>query len=158
MTNAHWPVFLALLMLSGCSHGGDAHPLVPVEERLLKIALAYTNATNHLGHAPRGLAEIRPYFDGGVADDVARSPNDGEEFVVLWGVDYNTLPPRRDDPYTVAAYEKRGVAGKRYVLRIPTQVLLMTDEAARPGRVSSRLSTATVVSPVPVLGRKRLRS
>ncbi len=130
MMNARWTLIVVALTLSGCSHvgGGDERPLMPVEDHLLKIGLAYANATRHLGCAPKGLAEIRPYFDGGAADQIARSPNDGEEFVVLWGVDYNKLPPRRDDPYTVAAYEKHGAEGKRYVLRIPTQVLLMTDE------------------------------
>ena len=78
--------------------------------------------------APNGLTEIRPYLDAGGADDVARSPNDGEEFVILWGVEYNKLVPRREDPFTVAAYEKHGANGKRYVLRVPTQVMLMTDE------------------------------
>ena len=89
--------------------------------------MAYINATNHLGHAPKGLAEIQKYFDGGYTDEVVRSPNDGEEFVILWGIDYNKLPPRRDDPFTVAAYEKHSTGGKDYVLRIPTQVVLMTD-------------------------------
>ena len=64
-----------------------------VEDRLVKTSQAYTNATIHLGRAPKGPAELRPYFDGGAADDATRSPNDGEEFVILWGVDYDTLPP-----------------------------------------------------------------
>ena len=107
MMKTRWSLLLALFTLSGCSHGGSEHTLTPAEDRLVKIGQAYINATNHLKHAPKSLAEIQPYFDGGVADDITRSPNDGEEFVVLWGVDYNKLPPRRDDPFTVAAYEKR---------------------------------------------------
>jgi hypothetical protein len=128
MTNTRWTLVLALLTVSGCLHGGGEHTLTLAEDRLVKIAMAYTNATNHLRHAPKGLAEIRPYFEGGAADEIIRSPDDGEEFVILWGVDYNKLPPRREDPFTVAAYEKRGTGGKRYVLRIPTQVVLMTDK------------------------------
>lgn len=127
VTSTRWTLALAFLTLPGCSHGGDEHTLAPTEDHLVKIAWAYTNAANHLGRAPKGLAEIRPYFDG-AADDITRSPHDGEEFVILWGVEYNKLPPRHDDPFTVAAYEKRGAEGKRYVLRIPTQVVLMTDE------------------------------
>ena len=127
MTNARWTLALALLAFSGCSHGGDERPLAPAEDRLVKIAYAYNNATMQLKRAPKELAEIRPYFEG-AADEITRSPNDGEEFVILWGVEYNKLPPGREDPFTVAAYEKRGVGGKRYVLRIPTQVLLMSDE------------------------------
>ena len=123
-----WTLVFASLTLSGCLHSGGEHALTPAEDRLVTIAHAYINAANHLGRAPKDVAEIRPYFDDGGADDVTRSPNDGEEFVILWGVDYNKLPPRREDPFTVAAYEKRGAGGKRYVLRIPTQVVLMTDE------------------------------
>ena len=64
-------------------------------------------------------------------DDLAElqtSPRDGEPFVILWGVDYNRLPPHGIDPFTVAAYEKTGVAGQRYVLRFPRQVVLWSDE------------------------------
>jgi hypothetical protein len=117
---------LASLMLSGCLRGGG-HELTPTEDRLVKIAVAYNNATTHLDRPPRDFAEIKPYLGSGSTEDVMRSPNDGEEFVVLWGIDYDSLPPRRDDPFTVAAYEKRGEGGKRYVLRIPTQVKRMSD-------------------------------
>ena len=65
---------------------------------------------------PRGPAEIKPYLDAGDAEDITRSPNDGEEFVILRGVDYNKLRPGKD-PYTVAAYEKRG--SRRQALRAP---------------------------------------
>ena len=110
MTSRRWTLVLALLALSGCSHGGDGRELTPVEDRLVKIAHAYSNATMQLKRAPKELAEIRPYFDG-AADEITRSPNDGEEFVILWGVEYNKLPVRREDPFTVAAYEKRGGRG-----------------------------------------------
>jgi len=127
MTSPRWTLVLALLTLAGCSRGGGERPLTPVEDRLVKIAKAYANANIQLKRAPKDIAEIRPYFDA-AGDDVTRSPNDGEEFVILWGVEYGKLPPKREDPYTVAAYEKRGAGGKRYVLRIPTQIVLMTDE------------------------------
>jgi hypothetical protein len=127
MMKTRWTLVLASLALSGCSHGGGEGPtLATAEGRLLKIAAAYSNATRHLNRAPKGLAEIQPYLEAG-GDDVTRSPNDGEEFVILWGVEYNKLRPQREDPFTVAAYEKRGTGGKRFVLRIPTQVVQMTD-------------------------------
>lgn len=56
-----------------------------------------------------------------------RSANDGEPFVILWGVDCNKLSSERKDPFTVAAYEKRGANGTRYVLRFPLSVVAMTD-------------------------------
>jgi len=127
MTNVQWILGLSLLAISGCSRGSSEQTLTPVEDRLVKIASAYNHATIQLQRAPKEMSEIRPYLttDG---DDVTRSPIDGEEFVILWGVEYNKLPPKREDPFTVAAYEKRGAGGKRYVLRVPTQVLPMTDE------------------------------
>ena len=54
------------------------------------------------------------------------SPRNGEPFVIIWGVDYDALPVG-PDPFTVAAYEKKGVDGKRYVLRFPPRVELMSD-------------------------------
>jgi len=127
MINVRWGLPLIALTLAGCFGRGGNHALSPAEDRLKKIGMAYINATNHLGRPPEEFSEIRPYFDGGVDEDVIRSPNDGEEFVVLWGIDYNKIPPMRKDPFVVAAYEKRGSGGKRYVLRIPTRVALMSD-------------------------------
>jgi hypothetical protein len=51
--------------------------------------------------------------------DVLRSANDGEEFVIHWGVDVremNLAGPRSQLP--VLAYEKRGKDGKRLILQI----------------------------------------
>ena len=126
MVRMLWGLVLTALTLPGC-HGGSEHALGTAKDRLVKIGRAYLDATDHLGRPPQGFSEIRPYFYGEVDEAVTRSPNDGEEFVVLWGVDYNTLPLTRENPFTVAAYEKHGDGGKRYVLRIPTQVLLMSD-------------------------------
>jgi Protein of unknown function (DUF1559)/Prokaryotic N-terminal methylation motif len=60
--------------------------------------------------------------------DVLRSPNDREPFVVHWHVDYVHLPPN-DDPFTVAAYEKKGVEGHRYVLFFPLKIERLSEEA-----------------------------
>jgi hypothetical protein len=100
----------------------------PIEERLLKIGNAYRNAVRRLGHAPKDFQELKPSLEGDATEDLLRSPNDGETLVVIWGVDYDRLPPRPDNPYVVAAYEKKGLGGKRYVLRFPLGVKAMTDE------------------------------
>jgi hypothetical protein len=117
---------LAILGLMGCSRNAD-RPYAAAEERLLKIGNAYLNAANNLGHAPTDFADIKPYLDGDVTEEYLRSPGDGEPFVIMWGIDYHTLPPGSGDPFTVGAYEKKGVKGKRYVLRFPRSVVLMTD-------------------------------
>jgi hypothetical protein len=113
--------------LLGCSGNGD-RPRNPTEERLLEIGGAYVNAATRLGRAPRNFDDLKPNLENGATADFLRSPNDGEPFVVLWGVDFRKLPPGKDDPFTVAAYEKNGVDGKRYVLRFPPSVAHLTDE------------------------------
>jgi hypothetical protein len=129
-----WKGFALLVtmpILAGCSSPRGDPPLTPTEERLYKIGKAYIQATTRLKRAPRNFAEIKANLAGEVSDDWMRSANDGEPFVVLWGVDYNRLPPGRDDPFTVGAYEKNGVGGQRYVLHFPIGVVLLTDEAFR---------------------------
>ncbi len=65
--------------------------------------------------------------DSNLPADVLRSPIDGEPFVVHWYVDYLHLPPN-DDPFTVAAYEKNGVHGRRYVLFFPWRIERLSEE------------------------------
>lgn len=119
---------LGVLALIGCKNAD--RPLAPAEDRLLKIGNAYVNAVNKNKTVPKSVADIKAFLEGSL-DDVLISPGDGEKFVILWGIDYNQLPPGKDDPFTVAAYEKNGVDGKRYVLRFPRSVVLMTDEEFR---------------------------
>ena len=59
--------------------------------------------------------------------DILKSPNDGEEYVIVWGVNFRELGIKRGNVDVVIAYEKRGREGKRYVLKPPTQVIEMTD-------------------------------
>jgi hypothetical protein len=127
-----WCAVLAgLLGLAGCSGTSADRPLAPTEERLSRLGKAYLHACHRLGRAPRNAAELKPDLEGDVPGDFFRSPNDGEEFVILWGVDFTQLLPGRDDPFTVGAYEKQGVNGKRYVLRFPVGVVQMTEEELR---------------------------
>jgi hypothetical protein len=119
---------LGLLVMAGCSRGGGGATPNQTEDRLLKIGNAYRNATTRLGHAPKDFQELRPSLEGNPTDDFLLSPNDGEKLVVIWGVEYDRIPPQREDPYVVAAYEQKGVGGKRYVLRFPLGVKAITDE------------------------------
>ncbi len=97
------------------------------EDRLLKIGNAYRNAVSRLGRAPKDFQELKPSLEGNATEDFLRSPNDGEPLVVIWGVDFDKLPMRPGSP-VVAVYEKKGVGGKRYVLRSPLSTCVMTDE------------------------------
>jgi hypothetical protein len=124
-------VLLGLLGFIGCSNKGADRQLDATEERLLKVGQAYIKANYRLQRAPKNADEIKANWEGEFSDDVLRSPNDGEPFVILWGVDFATLPPGPKDPFTVGGYEKTGTGGKRYVLRFPIQVVPMTDDELR---------------------------
>jgi hypothetical protein len=123
-------VLTSTLGLIGCSRNAD-RTLNAGEERLLTISNAYLRAADKLGRAPKGFEEIKPYLDGKDSEEILVSPNDGENFVIIWGVDYHRLPPPKENPFTVGGYEKTGKGGKRYVLRYPRSVVLMTDEELR---------------------------
>jgi hypothetical protein len=120
-----WTLGLILVGMIGCSQKVD-RPYAPAEDRLLKLGSAYVNATNRLGRPPRNFDDLKASLEADATEDILRSPGDGEPYVIHWGVDYNALPPRATDVFTVMAYEKLGTNGKRYVLRFPRSVELMT--------------------------------
>jgi hypothetical protein len=56
-------------------------------------------------------------------DKYVRSTRDGEEFVVVWGVQMDQLPLD-----TVVAYERKGVDGKRMVVNLNGEVREVSAE------------------------------
>lgn len=110
----------------GCSGKPADRKLSETEDRLYTFGKAYIQASAVLKRGPKEFSEIKSYLPANAPSDLLRSPNDGEEFVILWGVDFNKLPVG-SDPYYIGAYEKNGKNGKRYVLRFPIGVLSMTD-------------------------------
>jgi hypothetical protein len=110
----------------GSKSGGN---LNPTEERLSRIGRAYVTSTYRIGHAPASFQDIKQDLGPDVSEDLLVSPRDGENFVILWGIDYNKIrPPSRDNPFVVGGYEKNGANGTRYVLCFPMGVTSMTDE------------------------------
>jgi hypothetical protein len=120
-----------LLSFFGCSGCKENRQQKPAEARLLAIGEAYLTATRQLGRPPADFEDIKPYLGKENADELMRSPNDGEPFVILWGVDFNQVAVPANDPAAVAAYEQKGVNGKRCVLRLPRNTMLVTDEQLR---------------------------
>jgi hypothetical protein len=123
--------FMAVMLtgMSGCSGcWGDSKPhIVPLsasEERLRDITLAYMEANEKLGRGPKNADELKPHLTRfGNPDELLVSPNDGEPYVIVWGVDTSRGGPTDyQGMWQILAYEKKGAQGKRAV----------TDTRGRP--------------------------
>lgn len=122
------------LAMCGC---GPSGPIVDKVDktrlRLQQISGAYLAATMKANRVPTKPDDLLPFLGDASASEEAkretfRSDHDGEEFVIVWGVDLrntgtNDLP--RD---VIFAYEKKGKGGKRYVLKTPTEVFTIPDD------------------------------
>ena len=127
-------VVCVLASLAGVGCGGSPTDVpakqAPVSYQNLKIIQkAYLAATQELGHPPQNAGEIMPYLRTKNEGDKAallRSPDDGEEYKILWGV--NPVERREaDGKFPIIAYEQRGKDGTRYVVDA-MHVHRMTDE------------------------------
>jgi hypothetical protein len=131
LRSAGW--MLLCLVLAGC--GSPAKPVVaPVDnsrQNLQKIAISYFRAAQKLERPPKSVEELMPFLQEGLdpaaARDVLRSPNDNQDYVIVWGVDFFQLAKAGGNPSVVFAYERAGKGGKRYVLKAPSEVLVMTN-------------------------------
>ena len=96
--------------------------------RLQAINGAYMKTTQKLGRPPKNAEELRPALqESGDPDELLRSPTDGQEFVIVWGVDPRREMPK-DGKLPILIYEKTGSSGKRHVLQIPTMITTLTDD------------------------------
>jgi hypothetical protein len=116
---------LAMLGLVGCGqrvieretsdHGGD---------QLVTLSRMYTAAQRSLGRPPRGIDDLKTVAkEFGDLERLLTSPNDGQPYAIVWGVDLGNAP----NPTMVVAHEKLGVGGVRYVMT-PTGVMKLTDQ------------------------------
>jgi hypothetical protein len=99
-------------------------------QHLKAIQKAYLAATRKLERPPENVKEIMPYlhYEGeGGPEALLRSPNDGQAYKILWGVDMFNAQGRDDGKYPVVAYEQRGKDGKRLVLEV-RHIRNLTDE------------------------------
>jgi hypothetical protein len=96
-------------------------------ENLSKIGAAYDQATERLGHPPKGPEQLQPFLKQyGDPETILRSPHDGLPYVILWGKNIRNTPIDTMPP-PILAYEQQGVNGKRYVLTA-MGIMPMTDE------------------------------
>jgi hypothetical protein len=90
------------------------------------IARVYTMANRDLGRPPRNVDELKnilaPAMDN--PESVFRSQRDGQEFVIVWGLD---MVGRDLNSPTVLAYERTGVDGKRLVVNCAGNVTEVSE-------------------------------
>jgi hypothetical protein len=120
---------ISLLALAGCSpKPKGVQELEPVVKNLQTLNGAYIKTTEKLGRPPKNTAEIRPALqESGDPDQLLRSPIDGEEFVIIWGIDPRREPPK-EGKLPILIYEKNGSGGKRYVLQLPTMITRLNED------------------------------
>src|SRR5687767_8303954 len=128
---------LAAALLCGC--GGDNALDSPTAARLKGLATMYLDyIVAKGGNAPASEAELKKHmrtvdaiqlnlagFERDKIDEAFVSERDKEPFVVLYGIAPGTLGAK-DGP--VVAHEKTGVAGKRLVVNVGTEVSHVNEE------------------------------
>jgi len=123
---------LALATIIGC--GSATPPSAATDksyENLQQIGAAYSQAAMKLGRPPTSDKELHEFLQNAPGNPdpatVLRSPDDNENYVIVWGVDFSQLARSTGNVDVVLAYERRGKNGKRHVLKPPSIVALLTD-------------------------------
>ena len=120
---------VALLLLTffliGCG-GGKIEPLTtdPTAIALDKIGSAYIRGTP----PPKTKADLLAIFkSSSYPKELLISPNDGQEFIIVYDVQLKGLKVSGAQ-LPVVAFEKSGKDGKRYVLRGMNTIVQLTDD------------------------------
>ena len=125
-------LLLACLAAVGCGPSGvipEAND--PTRGNLAKLGQAYIRATINLNHPPENYEQLRPFLqEQGDPDQILVSPHDGEQFIIVWGVELRRLKAQ-GDAVPVIAYEQHGKDGRRYVLRGSRDPVILTDSQFR---------------------------
>ena len=92
--------------------------------------------------APTKAEDLLPFLgDSSASDEVkramTRSDNDGEEFVIVWGVDLRKLGKNGLSRDVIFAYEKRGKGGQRYVLKPPVDIFVIPDDVFKSSKFAN---------------------
>ncbi|MSU80564.1 MAG: hypothetical protein EXS16_21055 [Gemmataceae bacterium] len=102
---------IALGGMTGCRKTAMSKSMQQSPQNLMSFGKAYREATLRLGQPPASLDQMAQELkDLGDTDQLLRSPEDNENYVIHWGAAAHANPAH------VLAYEKVGKDGKRYVL------------------------------------------
>lgn len=121
-------VLLSGVQAAGCSSGNQVPPQDPSRSALAKVVEAYMGAQQRLNRPPKNAEELRPHLAGN--SDALRSPNDGEPYVIVWGVDLRT-PTIQGDSLPIFIYERKGKNGRRYAADVMLGTPILSDQEFR---------------------------
>lgn len=133
----------ALIVAGGCSSQPEDRKIPEAGQNIRLVALAYQHAQTGLGRPPRSAAELRPYLAKlGDPTTLLRSPNDGEDYVVVWGIDPKSLHPlatTADAPqqFPIWIHEAKGKDGLHWVFE-GRRVHVLTDEQFRVAEIAKK--------------------
>jgi hypothetical protein len=112
-----WWTVLALVPVAGSGCGAPSQVIseVPATNvNLRAVRDAYFEASKLLGRPPASKEELIPFLKKlGDPAQLLRSPDDGEDFVIVFGID----PMSTDNLPCVWVYERHGKDGRRWFLR-----------------------------------------
>lgn len=115
----------ALAVVAGCGQSGGGVPDPSDGDMLRGVVTTYRMASQQLRRPPKSMDELAELL-APVANDPSeflRSKRDGEEFVVVWGINVYNAPGD-----TVVAYERTGVDGKRMAVTLMGETREYTAE------------------------------
>lgn len=127
---------LLLLPICGCGPRTIVGPVDKTRAKLQALSGAYMAATLKTNQAPAKPEDLLPFLgDGSTSEEqkreMFRSDNDGEEFVIAWGVDFRKQGPDGLSREVIFIYEKQGKKGQRYVLKLPSDIFVIPDDIFR---------------------------
>lgn len=118
-------VFCSVLLV-GCSSSSNPEVVTSGDSsNLQKIQKAYNAYISRTGKGPERLEDLKPFLEKETnIQQLANSPNDGQPYVIIWGVNHLKNPSPQP---IVIAYEKTGKGGTRFVFT-SVGILEMSEE------------------------------
>jgi hypothetical protein len=117
-------IALAVVPFAGCDSGTEVPP--PTDTNMLRgIIRVYSIASRDLGRPPKSIDELKAVYAAADPDPgrFFRSTRDGQEFVIVWGLNLNNSPGDM-----VVAHERTGVDGKRLVVTAGSEIKEVSEE------------------------------
>jgi hypothetical protein len=116
---------LICIGLIGCGQTGRSVPVPSNSDMLRGIIRTYVTAAGNLNRPPQSMDDLKAVVApvDKDTDKYFRSKRDGEEFVVVWGLNLQTIPSDN-----VVAYERKGAGGTRMVLTVGGDIQEVTPE------------------------------